>query len=373
MALEDQILDALRAVPIPDLSQDLVAAGMVRDLKAMHGIVTFSIVSKPGAPNLQGPLDAPLKAAVKAVPGISDVAIHWIVKPDTPTAQAPAAPRAAFATGPAAPKKGTPPAHGLPAGVKHVIAVGSGKGGVGKSTVTVNLALALAQTGAKVGILDGDIYGPSVPFLMGVQDRKPAVMNEKLVPIEAHGVKIMSMGFLLPSPDEPVVWRGPMLAGAMKQFFHDVAWGEIDYLLVDLPPGTGDIPLSMVQLVPISGAVIVLTPQPVAAAIGTKTLRMLQQTRAPIMGIVENMSHFVCGSCGTETDIFDRGGGREVAEREGVPFLGEIPLDPAIRASGDRGMPVCASDPDGAHAQSFRALAATLIERLLSTSPAPTV
>jgi ATP-binding protein involved in chromosome partitioning len=257
-----------------------------------------------------------------------------------------------------------------PPGVKHVIAVGSGKGGVGKSTVTVNLALALAAMGHKVGVLDGDIYGPSVPFLMGVADRKPSVMNEKLVPIEAHGVKVMSMGFLLPSADEPVVWRGPMLAGAMRQFFQDVNWGEIDYLLVDLPPGTGDIPLSLVQLVPLSGAVIVLTPQPVAAAIGTKTLRMLQQTKAPILGIVENMSHFVCGSCGTETDIFDRGGGREVAEREGVPFLGEVPLDPAIRASGDRGTPVSVSAPDGPHAEAFRRIAQAMAARLAEVTAA---
>ena len=360
MALEDQILDALRGIQVPDLGQDLVTLGMIRDVKAMHGIVTFTVALKPGANTLQGALDAPIKAAVKAVPGVNDVAVHWVVKPDGP--------RGAIATGPAAPaapaQRGTPPTRELPAGVKHIIAVGSGKGGVGKSTVTVNLALALAGLGYKVGVLDADIYGPSVPFLMGVAERKPAVANEKLVPIEAHGIKVMSMGFLLPTPDEPVVWRGPMLAGAMRQFFQDVAWGELDYLLVDLPPGTGDVPLSLVQLVPVTGAAIVLTPQPVAAAIGTKTLRMLQQSHAPILGIVENMSHFICGSCGTETDIFDRGGGRAVAEREGVPFLGEVPLDPAIRLSGDKGVPVAVAEPEGPHAQAFRRIAQAMVARL---------
>jgi ATP-binding protein involved in chromosome partitioning len=216
-------------------------------------------------------------------------------------------------------------------------------------------------------VLDADIYGPSMPFLLGVTGEKPHVEDDKLVPIEAHGLKVMSMGFLLPDPDEPVVWRGPMLAGAMRQFFQDVRWGELDCLLVDLPPGTGDVPLSLVQLVPVSGAVIVLTPQPVAAAIGTKTLRMLQAAKAPILGVVENMSHFVCG-CGRETDIFDRGGGRIVAEHAEVPFLGEIPLDPAIRASGDRGIPVVVAEPDGAHAQAFHRLATAVQEQLLHAS-----
>ncbi len=367
MALEDQILDALRAIQVPDLGQDLVTLGMIRDVKAMHGIVTFTVLIKPGASTLQGALDAPIKAAVKAVPGVNDVAVHWVVKPD--------APRGAIVTGPAAPAgpapRGTPPTREKPPGVRHIIAVGSGKGGVGKSTVTVNMAIALASLGYKVGVLDADIYGPSVPFLMGVADRKPAVANEKLVPIEAHGIKIMSMGFLLPSPDEPVVWRGPMLAGAMRQFFQDVNWGEIDYLLVDLPPGTGDIPLSLVQLVPLTGAAIVLTPQPVAVAIGTKTLRMLQQSHAPILGVVENMSHFICPTCKTETDIFDRGGGRQVAEHEGVPFLGEIPLDPLIRVSGDSGTPVAISEPNGPHAEAFRRIALALVARVAEVAASP--
>ncbi|MEB3327720.1 MAG: Mrp/NBP35 family ATP-binding protein [Candidatus Sericytochromatia bacterium] len=358
MASTDEILSALREIEVPDLGADLVTLGMVQDVKSMHGVVTFTVVVKPGATTLQGRLDAPMKAAIGALPGVRDVAVHWLVKPEAPTTAAPAG-------------KGTPPGGpaALPAGVKHVIAVGSGKGGVGKSTVTVNLALALAATGARVGVLDADIYGPSVPFLLGVTAHKPRVEDDKLVPIEAHGLRVMSMGFLLPDPDEPVVWRGPMLAGAMRQFFQDVRWGELDYLLVDLPPGTGDVPLSLVQLVPVSGAVIVLTPQPVAAAIGTKTLRMLQAAKAPILGVVENMSHFVCG-CGRETDIFDRGGGRIVADHAEVAFLGEIPLDPAIRASGDRGVPVVVAEPDGPHAQAFERLATAVQEQLLH-APTP--
>lgn len=356
MATPDDILNALRTVQVPDLGADLVTLGMVQDLKAMHGIVTFTVVVNAGATQLQGQMDAPIKAAVKGLEGVSDVAIHWLVKPAPRPAAAPPAGKGSPPGGPAA----------LPPGIKHVIAVGSGKGGVGKSTVTVNLALALAQTGARVGVMDADIYGPSVPFLLGVPQERPRVEEEKLMPVEAHGLKVMSMGFLLPDPEEPVVWRGPMLAGAMRQFFHDVRWGELDYLLVDLPPGTGDIPLSLVQLVPVSGAIIVLTPQPVAAAIGTKTLRMLQAAKAPILGIVENMSHFVCGGCGTETDIFDRGGGRIVADHADVSFLGEIPLDPAIRASGDRGAPVVVAAPDGPHAAAFRQLAAAVQEQLLA-------
>jgi ATP-binding protein involved in chromosome partitioning len=362
MTTQQDILAALSQVQVPDLGHDVVSLGLVQDVRLMHGIVTFTMVVKPGATSLQGQLDQPLKAAVKHLPGIQDVAIHWLVKPEA----------AAAAAKPAS--KGSPPGGpaSLPPGIKTVIAVGSGKGGVGKSTVTVNLALALAKTGARVGVLDADIYGPSVPFLLGVVDHKPQVQNEKLIPIEAHGLKVMSMGFLLPDPDEPVVWRGPMLAGAMRQFFHDVNWGELDHLLVDLPPGTGDVPLSLVQLVPLSGAVIVLTPQPVAAAIGTKTLRMLQASKAPILGVIENMSHFVCGHCGETTDIFTRGGGRTVAEHAQVPFLGDIPLDPAIRASGDAGVPVVLAEPEGPQAKAFDALARATQEQLLQVAGSAT-
>ncbi|MEB3196553.1 MAG: Mrp/NBP35 family ATP-binding protein [Candidatus Sericytochromatia bacterium] len=362
MPTVEDILALLRDIEVPDLGHDLVSLGMVQDLKIMHGIVTFTVTIKPGATALQGRLDAPLKQAVRAIEGVNDVAIHWLVTPEKPATSARPAGKGAPPGGPAA----------LPPGVKTVIAVGSGKGGVGKSTVTVNLALALAATGARVGVLDADIYGPSVPYLLGVPEQKPTVRNDKLVPIEAFGLKVMSMGFLLPDPDEPVVWRGPMLAGAMRQFFQDVDWGELDHLVVDLPPGTGDVPLSLVQLVPVNGAVIVLTPQPIAAAIGTKTLRMLEAAHTPILGVVENMSHFVCEHCGSETDIFTRGGGRTVAEHAGVALLGEIPLDPVIRASGDAGCPVVVAAPTSPQAVAFHQLARAVQERLLATAASAT-
>ncbi|MDB5097329.1 MAG: mrp [Cyanobacteria bacterium RYN_339] len=346
MALEDLVLDALKQVMVPDVQRDVVALGLIKEVKAQHGIVTFSVELTPASAGLQARLDPQIKQAVKAVPGVNDLAVHYLIKPEAPA---------------------KPKGPSNPPGIKHIIAVGSGKGGVGKSTVTANLAIALSASGLKVGILDADIYGPSIPLMLGAQDQKPGVLNEKLLPIEAHGLKLMSMGFLLPNADDPVVWRGPMLAGALRQFLNDVNWGELDVLLVDLPPGTGDIPLTLVQLIPLSGAVIVITPQPVAAAIGTKTLRMLQQSRVRILGLIENMSYFDCPTCHTETAIFDRGGGATTSEREGVPFLGEIPLDPKIRASGDAGIPVTIAEPDSPQAQAFRKLADQLWAALVPT------
>jgi ATP-binding protein involved in chromosome partitioning len=357
MSLEESVLDALRQVIVPDVQRDVVALGMIKDVKAMHGIVTFTVELTTASAGLQGRLDPEIKQAVRAVPGIQDLAVHYVVRPSPPKSPAP---------GPAGGSSRT-----NPIGIKHIVAVGSGKGGVGKSTVSANLALALVAAGKKVGLLDADIYGPSIPFMLGVADRKPGVLNEKLMPIDQHGLKVMSMGFLLPNPDDPVVWRGPMLAGALRQFLNDVDWGELDVLLVDLPPGTGDIPLTLVQLIPLAGAVIVITPQPVAQQIGAKTLRMLQQSRVRILGIVENMSHFTCPNCQTETAIFDRGGGEKTAEREGVPYLGAIPLDPKIRECGDAGMPVVLAEPASPQAEAFRALASKLILALEQATSAP--
>lgn len=345
MATEEQVLAALGTVQVPDLHQDLVTLGMIKNLKVMGGIVAFTLEVTPSGASLKDRLEAEARQAVMKAPGVTDVAIHAVIVEKAP-----------------APSGG--------AAIKHVIAIGSGKGGVGKSTVSANLALALAETGAKVGLLDADIYGPSVPLLMGVGSQRPAVKNDKLQPIVAHGVKLMSMGFLLPNAEDPVVWRGPMLAGALKQFVNDVAWGELDYLLVDLPPGTGDIPLSLVQILPVSGAVIVITPQAVATSIGIKTLRMLQQTKAPILGIIENMSAFICSHCHQSTPIFDQGGGRRTADKEQVPFLGEIPLDPKIRVSGDQGTPLMAADPKSPQADAFRQVAKSLVASLAGT-PVP--
>lgn len=342
MATAENVQQALKQVKVPELGQDLVTLDMVKNLKVLSGVAAFTIELPPSLAAQREHLDSEVRAALKHVRGLNDVAIH-------------------YATG--AERKQAPQKQG-PAGIKHIIAVGSGKGGVGKSTVSTNLALALAAGGAKVGLLDADIYGPSIPMMMGVHDQKPAVKDNKLQPIERHGIKLMSMGFLLPNAEDPVVWRGPMLASALRQFVNDVNWGELDYLLVDLPPGTGDIPLSLVQLLPLTGAAIVITPQPVAASIGLKTLRMFQQTKVPIIGLIENMSHFTCGHCGTETAIFDRGGGRRTSQQEQVPFLGEIPLDPKIRQHSDTGFPVFSAEPDSPQAKAFRQVADELVKHV---------
>lgn len=243
-------------------------------------------------------------------------------------------------------------------GVKHVIAVSSGKGGVGKSTVAANLAVALAQSGATVGLMDADIYGPNIPIMMGVE-HPPEQQDGKLLPAESHGVKLISMGFFVPE-ETAVVWRGPMVHKALEQFFRDVLWGELDYLLLDLPPGTGDAQLTLSQLVPLSGAITVTTPQEVALYDVRKGMMMFQQVNVPLLGIIENMSFFVCGHCGERTEIFSHGGGERAAEKFGIPFLGRIPIDPAIRAGGDIGMPIVAAQPGSPTTQAFKEIAAKL-------------
>ena len=247
-------------------------------------------------------------------------------------------------------------------GVKNVIAISSGKGGVGKSTVAVNLAVALAQTGANVGLMDADIYGPNIPLMMGVT-QPPEKEGEKIRPAESHGVKVMSMGFFVPE-ETPVVWRGPMVHGAIQQFFRDVLWDELDYLLIDLPPGTGDVQLTLSQLVPMTGAVSVTTPQEVALHDVRKGVMMFKKVNVPILGVIENMSYFVCGHCGERSDIFSFGGGERAAEKFGVPFLGRIPLDPAIREGGDSGLPILIANPSSAQAKAFKEMAETLINQI---------
>jgi len=242
--------------------------------------------------------------------------------------------------------------------VKNSIAVSSGKGGVGKTTVAVNLAVALAQMGAKVGLMDADIYGPNVPLMMGVKSA-PQPQEEKLQPAEGHGVKLISMAFFVPD-DTPMIWRGPMVHGAIQQFLRDVDWGELDYLIVDLPPGTGDAQLSISQLVPLTGAVIVTTPQEVALLDSKKGLAMFKKVSVPVLGIIENMSYFLCPHCHERTEIFSHGGGRQAAEKLGVSFLGEVPIDPAIREGGDAGLPIVVSDPDSPQSEAFRKIAKTL-------------
>ena len=244
-------------------------------------------------------------------------------------------------------------------GVKYVIAVSSGKGGVGKSTVSVNLAVAMAGNGAKVGLLDADIYGPNIPMMMGVT-KPPDQIDGKIAPAESHGVKLISMGFFVPE-DTAVVWRGPMVHTAIQQLFRDVLWGELDYLLIDLPPGTGDAQLTLTQLVPLTGAITVTTPQEVALHDVRKGMMMFQKVNVPLLGIVENMSYFLCGHCGERTEIFSHGGGERAAAKLGVPFLGRVPIDPAIRDGGDSGNPIVVADPTSPQSAAFREIAQKII------------
>jgi ATP-binding protein involved in chromosome partitioning len=244
-------------------------------------------------------------------------------------------------------------------GVKHIIAVSSGKGGVGKSTVTVNVAVALKQQGYTVGLMDADIYGPNIPMMIGVT-KEPVKEGEKILPAEGQGIKVISMGFFVPE-DTPVVWRGPMVHSAIQQFFRDVVWGELDYLLIDLPPGTGDVPLTLSQLVPLTGAITVTTPQEVALQDVRKGMMMFKKVNVPLLGVVENMSYFVCGHCGERTEIFSTGGGERAAQKFGIPFLGRIPIDPAIREGGDLGKSIVDNDPSSPQAQAFLQIAHTLV------------
>ena len=256
--------------------------------------------------------------------------------------------------------------------VKHIVAVSSGKGGVGKTTVAVNLAVALAQSGLQVGLLDCDVYGPNVPLMMGVkQPDMGGGQGQKLIPPQNYGVKLMSIGFFVPD-DNPVVWRGPMINSAIQQFLRDVDWGALDYLIVDLPPGTGDAQLSLSQLVPLTGAVIVTTPQEVSLLDSRKGLAMFQKVNVPVLGIIENMSSFVCPHCKERTDIFSHGGGRKAAETLGVPFLGEIPIDPAIRSGGDSGRPVVDAAPDSPQAKAIRSIAQAVTEQVAIVKAAAT-
>lgn len=335
MLTEDAALDALRTVQDPDLRKDIVSLGFVKDLKITGDSVSLTIeLTTPACPVkelLQQQAEDALRSA-----GAGDVQIEMTAR-----------------------VRQTAENVELVPGVKNIVAIASGKGGVGKSTVSVNLAVALAQKGAKVGLLDADVYGPSVPLMMGCADEKPWTENAKILPIQRHGISMMSLGFLL-EDGQAVLWRGPMVAGTVKQLLGDVAWGELDYLIVDLPPGTGDAPMSLAQLVPLTGVVIVATPQDVAANIAGKAAALFKRLNAPIVGVIENMSQFVCPSCGETTRIFSGGDGTELARSIGAPFLGSIPLDPAICEAGDDGEPSMVAYPDRPQAERFREIAGEL-------------
>lgn len=333
----DDIKNALKAVKYPGYSRDIVSFGLIKEANAANGAVSVSMQLTSANPEAAAQIKAESERVLKALPGVQHV--HVEVK------QPAAAPGAAPAGGsPFANQSRVP-------GIKRFIAVASGKGGVGKSTVSVNLACGLRHLGARVGLLDCDIYGPSIPLMMGINQRPGLSEDEKMIPPTSHGVKLMSMGFLL-NDDQPVIWRGPMIQRTIQQFITVVDWGELDFLLVDLPPGTGDAQLTLCQTVPLDGGVIVTTPQEASLGVVRKGIGMFEKVNVPLLGIVENMSYYTTPN-GERVEIFGHGGGRKEAERLKIPFLGEVPIFTAIREGGDRGVPVVVSAPDQPAGQAF--------------------
>lgn len=339
---EAVVLNALKNVMDPELGKDLVALNMIRGVE-IHGTnVKFSLILTTAACPLKKELTDNATNAVKAIPGVGEVIC---------------------AVGSEVPHSRKLPDKAPIPGVKNTIAVASGKGGVGKSTVSVNLALALAKTGAKVGILDTDFYGPSLPIMMGLHEPLAATQDEKLLPHEKYGIKLVSIGFML-DEETPLIWRGPLIMQLVKQFLMGVLWGELDYLVIDLPPGTGDVQLTLVQTIPLTGAVIVTTPQDVALIDARRAIKMFNEVKVPIIGIVENMSYFVCPHCSEKSEIFSKGGGEKTSERYNVPLLGKIPLDMQIREGGDSGKPIVIDAPDSVHSAAFMDIAGKVASRV---------
>ncbi|MDD5544585.1 MAG: Mrp/NBP35 family ATP-binding protein [Acidobacteriia bacterium] len=338
---ESQVLNALRTIKDPDLHRDIVTLGFVQDVKICAGQVAFKIVLTTPACPVRDKMRDEARNVVQALPGVTSVDVQMDAKVGT--------------------TMGIPEKLAIP-GIRNILVVGSGKGGVGKSTVTANLAISLARLGAKVGLMDGDIYGPNIPLMMGITEQ-PMIHHERVLPVVKHDIKVISMGFFNRG-DTPVIWRGPMLHSAIQQFLKQVEWGELDYLLVDLPPGTGDVQLTLVQSVPLTGAVVVSTPQDVALQDARKAIMMFKQMKVEVLGIVENMSYFSCPHCHQRTDIFSHGGARKASEKFSVPFLGEIPLDLAIREGGDTGQPITVLQPDSDLAKIFSGVAEQLAAQI---------
>ncbi len=358
-----RVLEALKGIKVPGGDTDLVRQGLVSEIVINKGKVYFAISVDPArAGELEGLRQAAEKA-VAEIPGVDSVAVTLTADraPSSGNGRGQGAPQGSPVTRPGAAREARHRPGGVP-GVANIIAVASGKGGVGKSTVAVNFALALKEQGLRVGILDADIYGPSMPRLLGLKG-EPQQVADKLAPMEAYGVKAMSMGFLV-DEETPMIWRGPMVMSALSQMLKDVAWGELDVLVVDMPPGTGDAQLTMAQQVPLAGAVIVSTPQDLALIDARKGLNMFRKVNVPVLGLVENMSAFVCPHCGERSDIFGHGGAKAEAARLGVPFLGEVPLLPAIRETSDSGRPVVATAPETPAAEAFRQIAARAVAAL---------
>jgi len=348
---EDRVLEALKTVQDPELHQDLVSLGMIDDIVVEGEAVRLTInLTTPACP-LKNTIENDVRGALGSALGVRDVAITFGSQVRGPQQEP------------------------LP-GVKTILAVGSGKGGVGKSTVAANLAASLALEGASVGLLDADIYGPSQPRMMGLKGRPKSTDGKRIQPLDAYGLKVMSAGFLV-DPDTPMIWRGPMVTQALTQLLSGTDWGELDYLVVDMPPGTGDIQLTLAQNVPVAGAVIVTTPQEIAVADARKGVAMFEKVEVPVLGIIENMAGFRCAHCGEVTDIFGAGGGASLAEEKGVALLGRIPLDPRIQGAADGGRPSVAADPEGDNASDYRAAAlktaAVLAQRSLTGSGGPEI
>ncbi len=359
---KNQVLERLKGVRGPDGTGDIVSLGLVSDVIVSGGKVMFSITVPADRAEALEPMRQAAESAVRSVPGVAGAMVALTAEKRGGTGTPARRPPRQSAP-PAAPRRhahGEPPVRARPGipGVDAIVAVASGKGGVGKSTTAVNLALAMKANGLSVGILDADIYGPSLPRLLNLRERKPEVVSGRILrPLDAGGVKAMSIGFLV-EEETPMIWRGPMVVSALNQMLREVEWGTLDVLVVDMPPGTGDAQLTMAQQVPLAGAVIVSTPQDLALIDARKGLNMFRRVDVPVLGIVENMSYFVCPHCGGRTDIFAHGGARHEAGRLGVPFLGEVPLDLNIRLTSDAGTPIVVAEPESEHARIYRDIAA---------------
>ncbi|CAN5681789.1 iron-sulfur cluster carrier protein ApbC [soil metagenome] len=354
-AASEQITDLLRPVVETETGQGIVDLGMVKDISQSDGKTSLTIELLSPLSPAKDAIYQQMVSALAPVPNLGELEVNWTFRVRS---------------------SGTGRSDAQPIkGVKNAIAIASGKGGVGKSTVAVNLATSLARAGASVGLLDADVYGPSIPLMMGTNDR-PLMRDQRIVPLEAHGVRLMSIGFIL-DPEKALIWRGPLVAQLITQFLNDVDWGELDYLIIDLPPGTGDVQLTLVQKIPISGAVIVTTPQEVALADALKGLKMFEEVKTPVLGIIENMSGFVCPNCNETHDIFGSGGGKRIAAQNGVELLGQIPIEPAIREGGDTGMPAVVAFPDSITGAAFEHAASRVASRLsveaLSKPRKPTI
>jgi ATP-binding protein involved in chromosome partitioning len=362
---EKQVLDALATIADPERGADIVSLGMVSGIAIRDGNVAFAIEVEPERGQRLEPMRKAAECAVDALPGVLSVSAVLTAQA-TPRGRTPAPqppPRGPHPQAQAAAR----PQRGAIAGVGAIIAVASGKGGVGKSTVAANLALGLKANGLRVGVLDADIYGPSMPRMLGISGRPRSRDGKTLQPMENYGVEVMSMGFLVPE-DTPMIWRGPMVMSALQQMLREVTWGTLDIMVVDMPPGTGDAQLTMAQQVPLAGAVIVSTPQDIALLDARKGLNMFRKVDVPVLGIIENMSYFLCPHCGGRSEIFSHGGARREAQQLGTEFLGEVPLDLAIRETSDSGRPITISDPDNPYAAVFRQIAARVWEKVSGES-----